>query len=68
MVADMGWGGSSPGEGARRPATWRAARCRRTRERGSGKNLVGGDHLGDTVGRSAMRAACGFALLNCRVF
>jgi hypothetical protein len=27
--------------------------CRRTRERGAGKIFVAGDHLGDTVGRSA---------------
>ncbi len=38
--------------------TWALARntrstCRCTRERGSGKNSVGGDHLGDTVSRSA---------------
>ncbi len=42
-------------------------RCRRTPERGSGKIFVAGDHLGDTMGRSAQRAACGCALLNWQV-
>ncbi|MFF3484172.1 transposase [Streptomyces sp. NPDC002701] len=38
--------------------------CRGTRERGSGKNFVGGDHLGATVDQTAGRAACECALWN----